>query len=261
MKYKMATYELYALAVAAFIVDHIGVTLFPGVIWFRIFRLFALVWFFPVGYLSAWRSPPRVWFGLGLMTFASFFLPGHVLPLCALATILAVRPVIDPLMEYATKSAQNFWGVQGAVLLLLFPLKELMEYGGVAIMFATAGWLTRHREQISKDIVDLRQYMVFMTAVYLAYAQLVFNFPPAPAVFVVVSTAACAWQLLSFKDMIAEDLCRQHSAPGGFEKFCRFLAHNSLEIYVGSFLFLKVLSYELLSHAADLHAHVESHAR
>jgi hypothetical protein len=241
MKYRIASYELCALAVIAFLVDHAGELLFHENLWLRVFRMFGLVWFFPAGYNSGWRSGARVWQGLAVLTLFDFLFYRSALPLCALGTLLALRWVIDPLMEFSLRSRARFWGVQLLLVLLIYPSNDVLEYGAVALMIAQAGWLVRHRGQLPAGVVSVPQYFVFMTAIYLAFTQSVLQFNVAQSVFVVATTALMARLLYDFKDILREDLARLRQKDDVVRKTCRFIAHHTLEIYVVQFLVLKCM--------------------
>jgi hypothetical protein len=241
MKYRMASYELYALAVVAFFIDHGGEYFFGDNLWLRSLRLFALIWFFPLGYNSAWRSRPKVWIGLIALTGLDTLIFVHVLPISALGTLLLMRYLVDPVMAFALRSRAHFWGVQAALALLIWPSSELVEYGTMALLIANAGWLVRHKDRLPKGIVDLPSYFVFMTAVFLAFTQMNFEFSPAQLAFVTASCAATSWLLYNFTDLIREDLRRRKHRADIVERAARFIANNTLEIYVAHLAVFKLM--------------------
>ena len=241
IKYRMASYELCALAVLAFIIDHVGFNFYTEDLWFRVFRLFALVWFFPAGYNSAWRSNWRVWVGIAVLTIMDAAIYTSYWPVCAVATLVAARFLVDPVMEFALKSRARFWGVQAVLALLILPSAEALEYGTLALLIANAGWLARHRNRMPQGIVSVPHYFVFVTALYIAFSQLTFGFNAAQLAFVVVSTAATAWLMYHFDALIREDLRRKKEKDDIIRKTCRFLARRSLEFYVGHLVLFKLM--------------------
>jgi len=56
-----------------------------------------------------------------------------------------------------------------------------------------------------------------------------------------MSTAFAACVLYNFNDVIREDLARYRQKPDAVRKIARFVAHNSLEIYV-----LHLVAFKLL---------------
>src|SRR5262249_38967725 len=118
-------------------------------------------------------------------------------------------------------------------LFLLVPLTAAgVEYGTLAVMIATGGWLVRHRDRMPNDIVNVPLYFVFMTANYLAYSQYTFGFNAAQLAFVVITTSITAWLLYDFPNMIKEDLARKRRPEDIVRKFTRLVARYTLEIYV-----------------------------
>jgi hypothetical protein len=247
MTYRMASYELYALAVIAFVIDHAGGIFFPDNLWLRVLRLFALIWFFPIGYNSAWRSKMGVWYGLAIITLLDAVLYNDPFPLSALATLLVARPLVDPLMNFAMKSPRRFWGVQCMLALLALPTAQYVEYGTMSLIIAIAGWLVRHRGRIPGDIVSLPHYFVYMVALYLAFSQHSFHFNPPQLAFVTVSTGLTALLVYHFDGLIREDLRRRRMPAGRVRRAARFIGHKTLEIYV-----LHLALFKLMLLAANL---------
>jgi hypothetical protein len=238
----MASYELCALAVVAFIIDHVGFYFFTEQLWFRIFRLFALVWFFPAGYNSAWRSGRKVWAGIFILTVLDAYMYTTFWPICAVLTLVLARVLVDPVMDFALKSSGRFWAAQFVLALLVIPSSEAVEYGTLALMIANAGWLLRHRRRIPEGIVNLPLYFVFVTALYIAFSQYTFTFNDAQLAFVVLSTSGTAWLMYHFDAMIKEDLRRKKEEKDDWvRKATCFLAHRSLEIYVGHLVLFKLI--------------------
>lgn len=242
IKYRMASYELCALAVVAFLVDHVGYYFYTEQLWFRVLRLFALVWFFPAGYNSAWRSNWRVWAGIGILTVMDAALYSDFWPICAVASLVAARMLVDPLMDFSLKGAGRFWAVQAVLALLILPTGEFLEYGTLALLIANAGWLLRHRDRLPPGIVSLPHYFVFVTALYIAFSQYTFGFDALQFGFVVLSTAATAWLMYHFDALIREDLRRKRAERDDLvRRICRTLARRSLEIYVGHLMLFKLM--------------------
>ncbi len=239
---KIASYELCALAVIAFVADHVGFYFYTDNLWFRVFRLFALVWFFPAGYNSAWRSSWRVYAGIAILTIMDAWIFTTWWPISAIATLVIARALVDPVMDFALKSKTRFWGVQALLVLLIMPTSDYLEYGTIALLFAEAGWLVRHRGRMAADIVSLPHFFVFATAIFLAFSQYTFGFSAPQLAFVVASTGGAAWLMYHFDGLVREDLRRRRAEKDDLaRRVVKFLAHRSLEIYVVHLAIFKLM--------------------
>jgi len=227
MKYRLTTSKFYALGVAVFILDHIGLYFFTDNPWSRVLRLFAPAWFFPCGYNASWKSHWRVWAGAGVLIACDVLTGASALPLSALATIIFTRLLIMPLMEQAMKSRAHFWGLTLALSLLLPLSGKAMEYGTLGLLFAMFGWLVRHRGIYDEKIVNAKVFAGYVTLLYLAYTQYSLGFSAAQLAVAAVLVVAILWPLWHFKAMVMEELKR-----GAKQTAIRWVAHHSLEIYV-----------------------------
>ncbi len=240
MKYRIASYELYAAAVAAFLIDHVGLYLYDDNLWFRVFRMFALVWFIPTGYNAGRKSDMWMWqAAIGLAVVGAITGIGP-LPLSAVATIIFIRMVIDPLAEIAVRDKFRFWVINAALVALIPVTDAVTEYGTMAALIALAGWLLKNRDRAAA-VVDIRFYFAFVTVLYLGLCVTVFPFNPAQWTVVIVTTVATAYMMYHFRDLLLESIRRKNPDP--VARACRFIGHNTLQIYVIQLLILQAMYF------------------
>lgn len=239
MKYKLTSYELFALAVAAFLVDHVGLYFYPDELWLRVFRLFALVWFVPTGYNAGRKPDMLMWQSVVGLTLLSHGLGFEVLPVVAVGTILVVRLFIDRLAEFAVQDWRIFWLVNAALVMLIPFTSTYLEYGTVAVIMALGGWLLRHKERVHKKVVDVRLYFAFMTAIYLLFTYSVFPFSPAQWAVVLASTGATAVLMYHFKELLLNSVYRKNKDT--VSEACRWIGHKALYIYVGQLVLMQLM--------------------
>ncbi|HYD18504.1 MAG TPA: hypothetical protein VEF76_08505 [Patescibacteria group bacterium] len=240
MKYRMASYELYALAVAAFIVDHVGLYMYDDNLWFRVFRMFALVWFIPAGYNAGRKTDLWMWQCAILLAVAGAITGFGVFPLSAVATIIFTRYVIDPLAEWSLGSRFRFWVLNIGFILVMKQTDEIMEYGTIALMIALAGWLLKNRDRAA-GIVDLRLYFGFVTTIFLLFTAHTFPFNPVQWAIVVSTTAATAVLMYHFRALLLETIRRRKA--DAVSRACRWIGHNTLQLYTAQLLLLQGMYY------------------
>lgn len=246
MVYKLAAYELFAIAVIAMLIDHTGLYFDDGNLWLRVFRMFALVWFVPIGYNPGRRAGMGLWAGMLVLTIVDWRVGMTIFPLNALATIIAIKQIINPLMEYALRSKSSFWLIN-LLLLIIYPLTDkFVEYGTLALLLAMAGWLLRHKQEIPSKIADVNAYFMLVSAVYVIAEQIAFKFSLPQFLFVAVTTLLTTFVMLNLKQLIINSLSRKTKDP--IERVCRFIGHKTLEIYVGYYIILKLLLVYALGH-------------
>ncbi len=239
MIYKLAAYELFAIAVIAMLIDHVGLYFGPGILWLRVFRMFALVWFVPIGYNSGRGAALGLWAGMLILVAMDWHIGLDIFPLSALATIIAIKLVINPLMDYAFRGKSIFWLINLA-LVMIYPLTErFVEYGTIALMFAMAGWILRHKDQIPANIVNVKAYFMLVSVIYIAAMQVAAKFSPPQFLFVAATTLLMSFLMLNFKQLLLNSVARRSGDP--VERICKFIGHKTLEIYVVVYIILKGL--------------------
>lgn len=239
---RLATYQLTALAVVAFLIDHFGSDFFAGVPWFRQLKFMVILWFFPAGYNAGWKPTPLLWWGLVALTAVTVFSSNIFFPLTVLATMISVKYLVDPVMEYTHRNIFLFILVQ-ILLLLAVPWTHIyaMEYGTMALIMACSGWLVRHRDIIPRGRALAAWHLLFMG---LAFAAFQYLYQMNMRVIWPVTTGMTllmAWYMWDFKDSVL--LAIKQKPAGAFGRAVRFVGHHSLEIFVIHLLLFKAAAW------------------
>ena len=161
---------------------------------------------------------------------ADVLLGVEIMPLSAIATIIATSIFIDPVMEIAMRSRANFIVAMGILTVLILPSVQVMEYGTAGMMIAAVGWLIRHKGLYDEKVVDLRTFAYYTVTCYLILTQYTFHFNSTQFMTVMFSTVVTMELLFGYKQMILEDLRRK--PVDWVSKACRWIGHKSLGIYV-----------------------------
>jgi hypothetical protein len=173
-----------------------------------------------------------------------------VLPLNALATIIAIRLLIDNVARAATGGRQAFIGICAILLLLIVPTSYGAEYGTLALICALFGYFARHRPTVPDMGVDamgpLTAIMIVMLASFVGMQMITFPFERLQAVLMVGGTFCTTLVLMFFRPAVFPRLSRAVGPAG------RWLAHmggrRTLEIYV---LHLVAFKIAMLWHRPD----------
>ncbi len=241
---RLATYQLTALAVVAFMIDHFGSDFMQSEPALRQFKFPVIFWFFPVGYNSGWKAQPMLWWGLVILTAVTVFSANVFLPLGVLGTMIFCKYALDPLMEISMKH----WSVLAVTQVLLLAASPwthfyVMEYGTMALIIATSGWLVRHRDVIPHGRRIAAIHLAFMALAFTAFQYLyIHNMRYVPAVLA-LCTCLSAWYMWDFKDSILKALRKK--PEGIIDRVAFFVGHHSLEIFVGHLLAYKAVAWYL----------------
>jgi len=235
---RLATYQLTALAVVAFLIDHFGSDFFSGNPWFRQLKFMVILWFFPAGYNSGWKPQPILWWGLVALTAVTVFYSGFFFPLTVLATLIAVKYIVDPLMEITLKNIFLF--IFGQLVLLWFARWthfEVMEYGSMALIMACSGWLVRHRDSIPHGRTIAGWHLLYSGLSFAAFQYLFQHHMREVWPFMLGMTLLMSWYMWDFKGSVL--LAIKQKPAGAFGRAVRFVGHHSLEIFVIHLLLFK----------------------
>jgi hypothetical protein len=243
----MTAYDLFALIVVVMLVGHVFYYFVPRINWLRVVdRMLVPVFLVSVGYNAGQKVGRTLWLGAILLVVAQWTLFG-ISQINVLGTIIVIRMVIEPIMAWALKNKERFW-ILNTALVVLFPVTDaVFDYGTMALIMAMAGWINRNREEISPAIVKPSAYFVFAYAAYLVCTQMNFQFSHAQLLVVAIGLAWTMRLLYDFRELLMNSLRRKPKDI--VEKFCSFLGHKSLEIYV-----VHVLAYQIILYYA-LHPH------
>lgn len=232
---------LKSFAVIFMIIDHIGYYFFPDELWFRaIGRASFPVWFFLAGYALSRELPGKLLMGALIVLVADIVLGLNVLPFNVLFTFILIRILIDPFMELVLRSRYIFW--LSAILMTMFYIFSNMitEYGTIAMLFAVAGYATRHRnELVEKNFltdVDYTLLMVFSFVSYCLMQGAQFGFSEAQGIVVAVLVGASMLVLGNIRHIPVPVITAQPQ-----KKILQFMGRKTLEIYVAHVVLFKVM--------------------
>jgi peptidoglycan/LPS O-acetylase OafA/YrhL len=234
---------LKTFAVIIMIIDHVGLYFFSDEEWFRaIGRVGMPIWFFMAGYALSRDLPNKLLIGALILSVCDFVLFQRTFPFNALATIILIRMLIDPMMNFITRSRYIF--VIGCVLLVLFYVATNMvfEYGTLAFLFAVMGYLVRHRDKVMK-LTFMRKYdyyfvyaITFFGFCLLQNAQ--FGFNDIQFIVMMFVTAIVMGILINLKPMTFPQIKGQPQ-----KQFLQFCGRRTLEIYVVHLVVFKVILF------------------
>lgn len=228
-------------AVIVMIIDHIGYYFFPEQEWFRaIGRIGFPVWFFMVGYARGRELSNKLLIGALILLVANLALQLPLFPLNALVTIIFLRLLIDRFMDLILRTRYVFW--LSAILLVLFYMFSNMitEYGTIAMMFAVAGYLTRHKDKVeTQSFMTNVDYILFMVLCFSSFCVLQtaqFGFNEIQSIFMAVLTGATMFVLAVMRPMVFPEISHEPQ-----KTILQFMGRRTLEIYVAHLLLFKVM--------------------
>ena len=227
------------LALALMIVDHFGHFFYPDEMWFRaVGRLSAPIWLFLIGYARSRDFSLPMWIGIVVMAASGFVFGGAVLPLSILATMLACRAVIDPLMVHIARSPSSLYPI--TVFLFFATLVTFMglEYGTSALMVVMVGYMTRNRETLPFDKSQFLQFIIIIAFGYfIIQGYIFFSFDFTQKMFVGLGLLAVLLGLSFFQPKSYPELTRKTPKP--LVWLIQLGGRYSLEIYVLHFVIFK----------------------
>lgn len=236
----LTSYDLLKfLALALMIVDHVGHFFYPDELWFRaVGRLSAPIWLFLIGYARSRDFSLPMWIGIVVMTASGLVFGGALLPLCILATMLACRAVIDPLMTHIARSPSSLYPI--TVFLFFGTLISFMglEYGTSALMVVMVGYMTRNRETLPFDKNQFLQFVIVVAFGYfIIQSYIFFGFDFTQKIFVGLGLLAVFLGLSCFQPRVYPDISRKIPKP--LIWVVQLGGRYSLEIYVAHFVIFK----------------------
>ncbi len=216
-------------------------------------RILLPVFMIPVGYNVGRRVDWRIIFCTASIIFTRWLLFNHWyqphlgnFPMTFLVMIVIARLVIEPLMAFALSSKARFW-ITNIVIAALVPALNhtFVEYGTLGLLMAMVHWLTRNREQVPKDIVDVREYFYILLLYYLAINQTIYQFTAVPFLIMALGAAGVFRLCYNLRALLMNSLRRKPVDAIG--KICRFTGANSLELFTLFVLVSYVLFYYTLT--------------
>lgn len=235
------------IAVIIMIVDHIGLYFFSDNEWFRaIGRIGMPVWFFMVGYASARDLSGKLLICALVLVIADFLLFQKILALSALVTIICLRLIIDPFMNFVTRSRYIF-GL-AAIILTLFaiPSAMVMEYGTSALLFAMAGFMVRNKDVVmSQTFFTNKDYIGFLIYIFVAFCVVqnaVFGFSDLQLAIMGVFTGFTIYILSTMRPMTFPNFKEPIA-----KIILQYCGRNTLDIYVVHLIAFKVILFARLA--------------
>jgi hypothetical protein len=240
----ITSYDLVkAFAVIIMIIDHIGYYFFPEQLWWRaVGRVGFPVWFFLAGHASGRDISPKPIIGGVILVIGNFMVGLPIFPLNALFTILAIRLLIDPIMEPVLTKRISIWVIAAVLFLLVLPSYAVAEYGTQALITAIFGYLVRHRERVNNEDLVFR-YMFFALISFVLIQQFLFNFSELQFLIMVSGTALIRFWLYKFEPRKTyPDL---NNLPSIIKSPIQFMGRRTLEIYIVHLLIFKFMAVSL----------------
>ena len=237
----ITSYDLLkTFAVIIMIIDHIGFYFFPEQEWWRALgRLCVPIWFFLVGYART-RFIPKTWiFGCLILVFANIITGMSIFALNVLATMIAVRLILDPVMRIVIKSSLHSWMTVILLFILVFPTDFISEYGAQGLLAAMYGYLVRSKDSL-KDKNLVINFMLYSFFVFIFYQQITFGFSTWPMNFMIFGTLIVNLYLLSFSSISYPVLTQKTPKP--LVRFFHFCGHRTLEVYVVHLVLFKFMA-------------------
>jgi hypothetical protein len=232
--------DLFALTIAIMIGGHMAYFFSDGNLWLRIFdRMTIPVLLISVGYNLGHKITWPIYWGFILIFLGSLFVP-YGSPINILGVFMLIKLFLHPLIIFLSRSKILFWGAY-SIIAFISPFTDLLfEYGSVAVVLATAGWIIRNQDDI-RHITTPAHFMIFAFFSHLWFTQILFEFSQTQLICVAIGSAFIMWLLLDYKTLILTSLKRRPRDL--IEKTCALLAHKSLEIYVLHLLVFMIIYY------------------
>lgn len=230
----VTSYDLLkTFAIVLMFIDHVGYYFYNEEHWMRIIgRGCAPILFFLAGYARTRELEPRLWLALAIMEVGRFMAGMPILPANIAATFLLIRMMIDRLMLYVTAKPENFWQINGCMILLVLPTYFLFEYGAHGFYFAMLGWLVRKHYEgsplTSRDRINAQ--FLFTVSVYIFWETVTFLFSRFEMFALSAWIVPIIWTATYFRPLEFPALNARYLIP--VKALLQFCGRWSLEIYV-----------------------------
>jgi hypothetical protein len=232
--------DLFALTIAIMIGGHMAYFFSDGNLWLRIFdRITIPVLLISVGYNLSHKITWPIYGGFVLIFLGSLFVP-YGSPINILGVFMFIKLFLHPLIMFLSRSKILFWGAY-SVMAFIAPFTDIVfEYGSVAVVLATAGWIIRNQDDI-RHITTPSHFMIFAFFSHLWFTQVLFQFSEIQLLCIALGSGFVMFLLLDYRTLILNSLKRKPRDI--IEKTCAILAHKSLEIYVWHVVLFMLIYY------------------
>jgi hypothetical protein len=232
--------DLFALTIAIMLVGHTALFFVPDNLWLRIAdRIFIPVLLISIGYNIGHKIGWSIYIGAALIMAGQIFVT-YGPPINILAIFIALKFFLDPFVKLISRNKILFWGVNFVMAFVSPFVNLLFEYGTLAIIMATAGWINRNRDEV-KTVTTILEYYIFSYFSFLWFTWIVFGFSSLQMLCIALGVGLVMYLLLDYKTLILNSLKRKPKDV--IEKICTFMARKSLEIYVFHVLFYMLIVY------------------
>ncbi|MCB9990915.1 MAG: hypothetical protein H6867_06000 [Rhodospirillales bacterium] len=241
---EITSYDLLkTFAVVLMVIDHVGYYFYDDQDWWRVFgRMCVPAWFFLIGYARSRDIGRKMWVGAGMLVAGDILFGVSIFPLNILATMIAIRLVLDGFMERALRTSSTFWAMVTILFFLIVPTGMLVEYGTQGLLMAIVGYFARNREEIRARYKDLTNtYFIFAFFSYIAMQSFLFGFDEVQFYTLAAGCAAVMGALYVFRPMTFPRLTAV--LPGVFVWLLQFTGRRTLEIYVAHLLLFKFMGF------------------
>ena len=155
-----------------------------------------------------------------------------VLPFNIIATMIAFRLMLDPLMAAIQRKPDALYPICFVFFLIGFPSAMVLEYGSVAMLIVMAGYFTRNRESLPYNKTEYAMFCLVAAACYMLYQVKVFfaGFSLPQEILAGAGIMGMMLLCMCFRPFAYSDLTAR--MPGFIAAFFRLCGRYSLEIYV-----------------------------
>jgi hypothetical protein len=248
--YKNITaYDLFAFTVVCMITTHAAQYFLPLQFLQLPGRIAAPIFIISVGYNVGHKLSKSIWAAAIFIFVLDTILLGAFRANFLIALIL-IRLCIEPLMLWALKNKVRFWGLFTLCIILYLPTNIIISHGTLSILLAMAGWMSRNRDTVPKNIVKPQEYFIYAYIVYATCIQFWYEFTVLEFIVFFIGSSYVFFLMYNFRDLIVNSLKRKPRDL--IEKINFFLGHKSLQIYVFHWtlfklIFLCAIHYDFLT--------------
>ena len=135
----------------------------------------------------------------------------------------------------------GFWALNILMLMLLVPSGVFLEYGTIGLLFASCGWMARHKKEfVGKDDWLILSFG-FTSIVYVLSQQLFFGFEDIHVITLAIGMVFVSVTLFFFRPITFPDLTK--TMPKFMTAILQFTGRRTLEIYVAHIIILQVICF------------------
>jgi len=238
---EITSYDLLkTVAVLLMIADHVGYYFFPDENWWRVFgRMCVPIWFFLVGYARSRDIGPKLWVGAAILVGMNFITGMSLVPLNILASMLAVRMLIDRVMKGTLAQEKVFWPIVVVMFFLIVPTMFVVEYGTQGLMLAVFGYLVRHRDELQISQKLLHRYAGVSYLAFIVPQYFFFGLTEDQFFVMGVGVLVVMWLLYKFQSATYPRLSA--ALPRSLTGLLHIGGRRTLEIYVFHLVLFKVM--------------------